>query len=75
MFALLNPLWQAAGELREGACGPTFVEALSCFVQSPDGDDKGMDCLTEFKAFKLCLSKHHTELLQPNAGQQNESNS
>ena len=45
-----------AGDLKEGPCGPTFVHAFGCFIRS-EHEDKGMDCLEEFKAFQVpaCL--------------------
>lgn len=45
------------GDLKEGPCGPVFVHAFGCFIRS-EHEDKGMDCLDQFKDFQLCLQKH-----------------
>ncbi|KAL4857952.1 Mitochondrial intermembrane space import and assembly protein 40 [Chlorella vulgaris] len=49
------------GDLKDGACGPSFVHAFSCFIRSEE-EDKGMDCLDQFKAFQVCL-QHNPEHL------------
>lgn len=49
------------GDLKEGPCGPTFVHAFTCFMRS-DHEDKGMDCLDQFKDFQVCLQKNPEHL-------------
>lgn len=66
----LIPCNNCADDLKEGPCGSTFVDALSCFIRSQEeGDNKGMDCLPAFKDFQLCLSKHNNaeSLFTPSA--------
>lgn len=58
------------GDLKEGACGPTFVHAFGCFIRS-EHEDKGMDCLEQFKAFQVCLQKnpeHLAKIMQADDG-------
>ncbi|EFN58569.1 hypothetical protein CHLNCDRAFT_140714 [Chlorella variabilis] len=57
-------------DLKEGACGPTFVHAFGCFIRS-EHEDKGMDCLEQFKAFQVCLQKnpeHLAKIMQADDG-------
>jgi intermembrane space import and assembly protein 40 len=39
-------------DLKEGPCGPKFVDAFKCFIVS-EHEDKGMDCLEEFRHFQV----------------------
>ena len=65
---LTPPPRPAAADLREGPCGPTFVDAFSCYIRS-DHEEKGMDCLDDFKVFQECLKRHpgHVEAIMADA--------
>lgn len=57
-----------AGDLKEGPCGSTFVEAFSCFIRS-EHPDRGMDCIPQFQSFQECLKRHpdHVEKIMNDA--------
>lgn len=62
------PFPAVAADLREGPCGPTFVDAFSCYIRSSH-EEKGMDCLDQFKVFQECLKKNpdHVEKIMSDA--------
>lgn len=57
-----------AGDLKDGPCGQTFVGAFSCYIKSTH-EEKGMDCLDQFKEFQECLKQHpeHVEKIMQDA--------
>jgi hypothetical protein len=67
-FLLLYFPFNIAADLRDGPCGTTFVGAFSCYIRSSH-EEKGMDCLEEFKSFQECLHKNpdHVEKIMDDA--------
>jgi len=57
-----------AGDLKDGPCGQTFVGAFTCYIKSTH-EEKGMDCLDQFKLFQECLKQHpdHVEKIMQEA--------
>eukprot|EP00239_Pterosperma_sp_CCMP1384_P004769 CAMPEP_0197856836 /NCGR_PEP_ID=MMETSP1438-20131217/29327_1 /TAXON_ID=1461541 /ORGANISM="Pterosperma sp., Strain CCMP1384" /LENGTH=121 /DNA_ID=CAMNT_0043472429 /DNA_START=104 /DNA_END=469 /DNA_ORIENTATION=- len=41
-------------DLKEGVCGPNFIEAFSCFIRSTE-EEKGSDCLPAFQGLQMCM--------------------
>ena len=39
--------------LKEGPCGPQFVEAFSCFIRSQESDADQVDCAADFGVLKV----------------------
>lgn len=39
-------------DLRDGACGKSFVASFSCFIKSKE-EERGMDCLEPFQALQV----------------------
>lgn len=46
--------------MRDGPCGPSFIQAYSCFLGS-DTEPKGMDCMAQFKSMQTCIAEHPDE--------------
>ena len=43
-----------------GPCGDEFKQAFSCFHYST-AEEKGMDCIPQFRAMQECFQKHPEE--------------
>ncbi len=40
-----------------GPCGPQFVDAFRCFLDSKE-EDKGSDCIESFQTMQACFREH-----------------
>ena len=58
LFSLSFPLFP--GGMAYGPCGDEFKQAFSCFHYST-AEEKGMDCIPQFRAMQECFQKHPEE--------------
>ena len=40
-----------------GPCGPQFIDAFRCFLDSKE-EDKGSDCIESFQTMQACFREH-----------------
>jgi len=62
--------------LKEGPCGPQFVEAFSCFIRSQESDADQVDCAADFGVLKECMLVHPAQfedLANALAGERDDS--
>lgn len=50
--------------MMESSCAESFKNAFECFVGSDkEGEDKGAECMDNFRALQECIAEHADEFL------------